>query len=123
MRVLQIAISSFFLFFALNAQNITNVDLIQAKFGIIPASTIFEDIRYIPLETHEGGLLNIKFASYYLTDNYNDTVFRVDEKNMTPHIIFNLGNKQPSYYHQNDMEFNKGKYRIDFNNFHIPFIV
>jgi len=286
MRVLQIAISSFFLFFALNAQNITNVDLTQAKFGIIPASTIFEDIKYIPLETHEDGLLNIKFASYYLTDNYiiamnfcgpaylfdretgkfirevssfgqgpneysgplynhygfdeknnilfeggtyakswkciniesnkvesiikkpldiennvilsaeapwlikdtiyisfcnnrtgkdkirlivydkegtvlkthpnyleykdanrnrmpgypgifyynneltyfkecyyNDTVFLVDKKNMTPHIIFNLGNKQPSYYHQQDIEFNKGKYRIDFVSESNSFIV
>ena len=276
----------FAVFFSMNAQNMICIDLTQAKFGQISANSIFEEIKYVPLETHKGGLLDIKIASYYLTDkyiiamnfcggaylfdretgkfirevssfgpgpdeykgplynhygfdeknkilfatdagpysrlwkcinietnkvestinkplgennnvgfdkeapwllsvqapwllkdnfyisfcnnrsgkdkirlvifdkegtvikeypnyleykdanrnripasngifyyynentyfkemNYNDTVFRVDENRMSPHIIFNLGNKQPSYYHQQDVEFNKGKYLIN----------
>jgi len=52
--------------------------------------------------------------TYFKECNYNDTVFRVDDKNMTPHIIFRLGNKQPSYYYQDFAENNKGKYLINF---------
>ena len=277
MKVLSYTIVSFALFSALNAQNITFIDLTQAKFGEISANRIFEDIKYIPLETHQDGLLNIMSATYYLTDkyiiamnflggaylfdretgkfirevssfgqgpdeyagplynrygfdeknnilfaggtyekswkcinietnkvesilskplpdnnsenfsavapwllkdniyisfcnnrtgkdkvrliiydkkgtvikkypnyleydnsgitsmpanngifyyyngltyfkewNYNDTVYRVDENKMAPHIIFQLGNKQPSYYHQNNAESNKGKYLMNF---------
>ena len=33
---------------------------------------------------------------------------------MYPHIIFKLGNKQPSYYHRNMVDRNKGKYFIEF---------
>jgi hypothetical protein len=53
-------------------------------------------------------------STYFKEWNYNDTVFRVTEKNITPHLIFKLGNKQPSYYHQEDADYNKGKYFINF---------
>jgi hypothetical protein len=33
---------------------------------------------------------------------------------MSPHIIFRLGDKQPSYYHQYDADYNSGKYMINF---------
>ena len=267
----------FIMFLTLNAQNITYIDLTQAKFGEIPANRVFEEIKYVPLETHTDALLNIRGATYYLTDkyiiamnftkeaylfdretgkfirevssygqgpdeyssplhnfygfdeknnilfsggtydklwkciniltnkvestikkpvpendneiclpvapwfikdniyisfcnnrtgkdkvrlivydkngttikkypqyleynkgnentfpanngiffyyngltyfkerNYNDTVFCVDENRMLPHIIFKLGNKQPSYYHQDNADYNKGKYLINF---------
>jgi len=60
----------FTLFLTLNAQNVIHIDLTQAKFGETPANKIFEEIRYIPLETHKGGLLKVNSASYYLTDKY-----------------------------------------------------
>ena len=52
--------------------------------------------------------------TYFKEFRYNDTVFSVSEFNMSPHIIFESGDKQPSYYHQEDDEYNKGKYLIDF---------
>jgi len=55
---------------ALYAQNITYIDLTQVKFGDIPANSIFEEIKCVPLETHPAGLLNINHATYYLTDKY-----------------------------------------------------
>ena len=276
MKILSFAIILFFMFLALNAQNITNIDLTQVKFEEVPADRIFEDIKFVPLETHKDGLLTMK-STFYLTDkyivavtflkgaylfdretgafvrevssfgqgpdqyqgfiyhrsgfdekhnilfandppfgktwkginietnkvesifkkslpendksfsatapwlikdniyvsfcnnrtgkdkirlivfdsdgniikkypnyleydkggsmsmpadngifyyynertyfkewNYNDTVFCVDEKSMLPHIVFKLGNKQPSYYHQNNSNYNKGKYLINF---------
>ena len=276
MRTLFFTIVLVFMFFELNAQNITEIDLTQAKFAEVPANRIFEEIKFVPLETHKDGLLNIR-STYYLTDkyiiavrflqgaylfdrktgafirevssfgqgpdeysgfiypqhgfdeknnvlfasdnpwgkswksinietnkiesllkktlpendesfsatapwlikeniyvsfcnnrtgkdkvrlvvfnkdgniikkypnyleydrgesvsspsnsgifyfydgltcfkewNYNDTVFSVDEKNMLPRIIFKLGNKQPSYYHQKNSDYDKGKYLINF---------
>ena len=296
MKAVLFTIFSLVMFCTITAQSITQIDLTKAKFGQIPASIIFEEIKYVPLETHPDGLLNIKVATYYLTDKYiiamnflggaylfdretgkfirevssfgpgpdeyrgplynrygfdeknnilfatdagpyskvwkciniesnkvestihkplgdnnnvgfdkeapwllsvqapwllkekiyisfcnnrsgkdkirlvvfdkegtvikaypnyleykdpnrnripascgifyyfdehtyfkevcyNDTVFRVDENSMSPHIIFNLGNKQPSYYHQQDAEFNKGKYLITFVSESSSFIV
>ncbi|GHT22663.1 hypothetical protein FACS189430_04780 [Bacteroidia bacterium] len=52
--------------------------------------------------------------TYFKEMNYNDTVFSVNEKAMSPHIVFKLGNKQPSYYHQRNEAYNKGKYFINF---------
>jgi len=52
--------------------------------------------------------------TYFKEWNYNDTVFCVDENSMLPHIVFKLGDKQPSYYHQNNSNYNKGKYFINF---------
>ena len=279
-RVFAVFRISFIMVFALNAQNITNVDITQARFGIKNAEEIFKDFEIVPLETHKNGLLKVDIATYYVTDkyiigmnftgpaylfdrktgsfirqissrgrgpdeyngpffnqygfdeknniifvgqglhawksinietnkveliinkpkdegnneifgtarvpwflkdgmyvsfcnnktgidktklivfdnkgnlikkypnhleynttgmtsmssfpdlpgifyyyngntyfkecNYNDTVFRVSEKEMLPHIVFKLGNRQPSYYHQRNVDFNKGKYLIDF---------
>ena len=59
----------FFMIFELNAQNITEIDLTKAKFGEIPANIIFEEIEYVPLETHRDGLLNMR-STFYLTDKY-----------------------------------------------------
>ena len=53
-------------------------------------------------------------STYFKEWYYNDTVFRVDERNMTPHLVFKSGTKKPSYYHQADLNYNKGKYLIDF---------
>jgi hypothetical protein len=52
--------------------------------------------------------------TYFKEWCYNDTVFFVTEKEMLPHVIFKSGNKQPSYYHQNDADYNKGKYLMNF---------
>ena len=52
--------------------------------------------------------------TYFKEYNYNDTIYCVNEKNLTPHIIFNLGDKQPSYYHQENIDHSKGKYLIKF---------
>ena len=52
--------------------------------------------------------------TYFKEMSYNDTVFSVNERNMHPHIIFKLGDKQPSYYHRNNVDYNKGKYFINF---------
>ena len=52
--------------------------------------------------------------TYFKEWNYNDTIFCVDEKGMSPHIVFELGDKQPSYYHQGDTNHSKGKYLINF---------
>ena len=53
-------------------------------------------------------------STYFKEWHYNDTVFRVDEKSMTPHLIFKLGNKQPSYKLQENVNNKQGKYLIDF---------
>ena len=52
--------------------------------------------------------------TYFKEWFYNDTVFLVNEHNVSPHIIFKLGNKQPSYAHQAEANFNKEKYLINF---------
>ena len=54
----------------ISAQNITSIDLTKAVFGEISANTIFEEIKYVPLETHPDGLLVIATTTYYLTDKY-----------------------------------------------------
>ena len=61
--------STFFLFLAINAQNITYIDLTHAKFEEVSSNRIFDEIEYIPLETHKDGLLNMR-STYYLTDKY-----------------------------------------------------
>ena len=53
-------------------------------------------------------------STYFKEWCYNDTVFRVDEKSMIPRIIFKSGTKKPSYYPQEDLDYNRGKYLIDF---------
>ncbi|MDR3093975.1 MAG: hypothetical protein LBU62_04955, partial [Bacteroidales bacterium] len=53
-------------------------------------------------------------VTYFKEMNYNDTVFSINEKAMSPHFVFKLGNKQPSYYHQRNDDYNKGKYFINF---------
>ena len=70
MRLLLSAIAPFVMFFALSAQNLTHVDIAQAKFGNRSGEEIFQDIEIVPLETHKRGLLNIDAATYYLTDKY-----------------------------------------------------
>ena len=57
-----------------------------------------------------------KGLTYFKEMFYNDTVFSVDENNLAPHIIFKLGNKQPSYYHRMANDNTKGKYLINFVN-------
>ena len=57
-------------FVSLNAQNLTIIDITQAKLGEIPAETIFEKIEFVPLETHKDGLLNMKEATFYLSEKY-----------------------------------------------------
>jgi len=53
--------------------------------------------------------------TYFKEWSFNDTVFRVNDKDITSHIIFKLGNKQPSYYNRQDPpNYNKGKYFITF---------
>ena len=52
--------------------------------------------------------------TYFKEPDFNDTVFCVNEKKMTPHLVFKLGDKQPSYYHQEVSGYNKGKYFINF---------
>ena len=58
-----------FLFLTINAQNITSIDLTQAKFERVSSDRIFEEMEFIPLETHEDGLLNMR-STFYLTDKY-----------------------------------------------------
>ena len=70
MKGLSFTFFLFLIFFTLNAQNIINIDLTRAKFVEIPAERVFEDIKYVRLETHTDGLLNIKFVSFYLTEKY-----------------------------------------------------
>jgi|GEM_PF-1195929 hypothetical protein len=52
--------------------------------------------------------------TYFKETLFNDTVFCVNEKEMTPHIVFKLGDKQPSYYHRNNADRNKEKYFVTF---------
>lgn len=52
--------------------------------------------------------------TYFKEWHYNDTVFRIDRNSITPHLIFKSGNKQPSYYHQDNPDYNKKKYLINF---------
>ena len=63
---------------------------------------------------NNGIFYNYNGSTYFKEWNYCDTVFRVTEKNITPHIVFTLGDKQPSYYHQDNANYNKGKYFINF---------
>ena len=64
---------------------------------------------------HNSGIFYYyKGLTYFKEWGYNDTIFCVDEKKMSPHIIFKLGDKQPSYYYQRDLESSKGKYNIYF---------
>ena len=62
-------IIQFVMFFALNAQSLTCIDMTQAKFENKNAEEIFKDFEIVPLETHKNGLL-LPRASYYLTDRY-----------------------------------------------------
>ena len=50
------------MFLTINAQDVTTIDLTSAKFEEIVAGEIFEEIKFIPLETHPDGLLNITTA-------------------------------------------------------------
>jgi len=61
MKVLTITLS-FVMFLTINAQDVTTIDLTSAKFEEIVAGEIFEEIKFIPLETHPDGLLNITTA-------------------------------------------------------------
>ena len=70
MKKISFAVIWFVVFGSMNAQNIMYIDLTQAKFGEISANSIFEEIKYVPLETHTDGLLDIKNTTYYLTDKY-----------------------------------------------------
>jgi len=58
------------MFLTIHAQDITTIDLTSAKFGEIVAGEIFDEIKFIPLETPPDGLLNITITTYYLTDKY-----------------------------------------------------
>jgi hypothetical protein len=58
------------IFFAVNAQSITYIDLVHPKFEEIPANRIFEKVEYIPLETPKEALLKLQLTTYYLTDKY-----------------------------------------------------
>ena len=59
-----------FVFTASHAQNVTTIDLTQAIIGQIPANRIFKDMKYVRLETHKDALLNVDWATFYLTDEY-----------------------------------------------------
>ena len=69
-KVLLTITLSFVMLLTMHAQDITTIDLTKVKFGEIAASEIFEEIKFIPLETHPDGLLNITTTTYYLTDKY-----------------------------------------------------
>lgn len=43
---------------------------------------------------------------------HNDTLFAVTGQTLVPHITFNLGDKQASYEHRNNPEYNKRTYFI-----------
>ena len=68
----------------------------------------------ISMPNNSGIFYDYKGLTYFKEWGYNDTIFCVDEKKMSPHIIFKLGEKQASYYHQKDLESSKGKYLIRF---------
>ena len=70
MKIISVAIISFVVFFSLNAQDLTYIDITQAKFEIKNAEEIFEDFQIVPLETHPEGLLKFETADFYLTDRY-----------------------------------------------------
>jgi len=70
MKILPFTLIWYVMFITLHAQNITTIDLTKAKFGEVPASRIFEDVKYIRLETHKDGLLNVNWAHFYLTDKF-----------------------------------------------------
>ncbi|MDR2146834.1 MAG: 6-bladed beta-propeller [Tannerella sp.] len=73
----------------------------------------YEDITLeIPMQ---NGIFYIYDQKTYFKEFlYNDTVFQVDEKNATPHIVFRLGDKQPSYSYREDEEYNRGKIFITY---------
>ncbi len=64
--------------------------------------------------SNNGIFYYYKELTYFKEWNYNDTVFCVTENDLSPHIIFKLGNKQASYYHQDNADYNRGKYLINF---------
>ena len=72
------------------------------------------DVNLYALPAYDGIFYYYNGMTYFKEVNYNDTVFRVDEKEMSPHIIFDLGDKQPSYYNRNNSDYNSGKYFINF---------
>lgn len=55
-----------------------------------------------------------KNITYFKEVGYNNTVYSVSEKLMIPHIVFNLGNKEPSYMNREVKNYNKDKFFIDF---------
>jgi hypothetical protein len=59
-----------FFSFALNVENIIEIDLTQVQFGEIHSEQIFEDFAIIPLNIHKNALLKIKTVLYYLTEKY-----------------------------------------------------
>jgi len=61
---------------------------------------------------NNGIFYNYNDRTYFKEFNYNDTVFCVNETEMSPHIVFKLGDKQPSYYDQNNVDRLMGKYLI-----------
>jgi len=61
-----------------------------------------------------GIFYNYKNVTYFKESGYNSPVYSVSEKGMFPHIIFNLGNKEPSYLNREEKNFNKDKFFIDF---------
>jgi len=68
----------------------------------------------LAIPANNGIFYHYNERTYFKEWFYNDTIFCVNENNMSPHIIFNLGNKQPSYYHQTNNDYNKDKYLIYF---------
>lgn len=61
-----------------------------------------------------GIFYNYKKVTYFKEVGYNNTVYSVSEKGLIPHIVFNLGSKEPSYMNREEKNYNKDKFFIDF---------
>jgi hypothetical protein len=67
MKTISSVISLFVVFFTLNAQDLTCIDLTKAEFGNRNAEEIFNNFEIVPLETHEK---RTNVDEFYLTDKY-----------------------------------------------------
>jgi hypothetical protein len=51
---------------------------------------------------------------FFKEEQFNDTVFQVSPDTITPHIVFELGEKKPDYSEREDKTKNQGKYWIQY---------
>ena len=109
MKVLLTVTISFVMFWMITAQNITYIDLIQARFGEIPSNKIFEEIKFIPLETHTDALLDIRNTKYYLTDKYIIAVTAVRTVIITDSFA-QIGGKRAYIFDRNRVIHSRSKF-------------